>query len=244
MHRAGITCKRVSAKHSVKDDHAFLWKHAIFGYLPSRNPSTDQDENLHDWLRRRAYLMCQKWFESVGWGRPHTWVKYNLKNFSISTLLYLFFSCMPLQTRRLNRFARTMAQTTRFAVRKCLLGVALIRNYISGSKPPKNPKFWNRNAKFPAKSIHSNNFWTVGDRRKISTDRLYKIGVGESNRDVISAAGRHLAVKTTSGLILKVLKSRITCERFEIDEKCQCNTNRKPMSGYRLVTLDVLRSST
>jgi hypothetical protein len=43
-----ITCKRVSAKHSVKDDHAFLWKHAIFSHLPSRNPSTDQDETLHD----------------------------------------------------------------------------------------------------------------------------------------------------------------------------------------------------
>ena len=25
-----ITCKRGSAKHSVKDDHAFLWEHAIF----------------------------------------------------------------------------------------------------------------------------------------------------------------------------------------------------------------------
>ena len=33
-----ITCKRASAKHSVKDDHAFLWEHAIFRYLPSRNP--------------------------------------------------------------------------------------------------------------------------------------------------------------------------------------------------------------
>jgi hypothetical protein len=43
-----ITCRRGSAKHSVKDDHAFLWKHAIFRHLPSRNPSTDQDEVLHD----------------------------------------------------------------------------------------------------------------------------------------------------------------------------------------------------
>jgi hypothetical protein len=31
-------------KHSVKDDHAFLRKHAIFRHLPSRNPETDQDE--------------------------------------------------------------------------------------------------------------------------------------------------------------------------------------------------------
>ena len=43
-----ITCKRGSAKHNVKDYHAFLWEHAIFRYPPSRNPSTDQDEILHD----------------------------------------------------------------------------------------------------------------------------------------------------------------------------------------------------
>jgi hypothetical protein len=44
---AAITCKR-AALSSVKDDHTFLWKHAIFRHLPSRNPSTDQDEILHD----------------------------------------------------------------------------------------------------------------------------------------------------------------------------------------------------
>jgi hypothetical protein len=43
-----VTCKRGSAKHSVKDDHAFLWKHAIFRRLPSRNPLTDQDQILYD----------------------------------------------------------------------------------------------------------------------------------------------------------------------------------------------------
>ena len=73
-----------------------------------------------------------------------------------------------------------------------------------GDKPPKNPKFWNRNAKFPAKSMHSNNFWTVRDRQKISIDSLYKIGVVESNGDVIFGIGRHPAAKTTSGPILKL----------------------------------------
>jgi hypothetical protein len=66
-----ITWKRGSAKHSVKDDHAFLWKHAIFRYLPSRYPSPDQDEILHDWWCRQGYALCQKWNESVGWKRPH-----------------------------------------------------------------------------------------------------------------------------------------------------------------------------
>jgi hypothetical protein len=37
-----ITSKRGSAKHSVNDDHAFLWKEAIFSHLSSQNPSTDQ----------------------------------------------------------------------------------------------------------------------------------------------------------------------------------------------------------
>ena len=35
-------------------------------------------------------------------------------------------------------------------------------------------------------------------------DRLYKVGVGESNGDVIFALGRHIAAKTTSGPILKL----------------------------------------
>ena len=65
-------------------------------------------------------------------GGPTDRVKYNLKNFSYYTLPYFtfFYSCMPLQPKPLNRFARTIAQTTRLAVRNCLLGVALIRNYI------------------------------------------------------------------------------------------------------------------
>jgi hypothetical protein len=100
---------------------------------------------------------------------------------------------MPLQSQRLNRSARTMTQTTRFAIRKCLSGVALIRNYISGSKPP---NFGTRMPNFQPHQ-HSNNFWTVRDRRKISRDSLYKIEVGESNGEVISALGRHLASKTT-----------------------------------------------
>jgi hypothetical protein len=43
-----ITCKRVSAKRSVKDDFAFLWEHASFsGYPPNENPLTDRSEILH-----------------------------------------------------------------------------------------------------------------------------------------------------------------------------------------------------
>ena len=31
----------------------------------------------------------------------------------------------------------------------------------------------------------------------------------------------------------KTVKTRITCERLQIDEKCQCNTNSKPKSSRR-----------
>jgi hypothetical protein len=81
-------------------------------------------------------------------------------------------------------------------------------------KTPKNLKFWSPNAEFAVKSIHSNNFWTVRDRQNISTDHLYKIGVGESNSGVFSPVGRRqLAAKTISGSILKLWKSRITAGR-------------------------------
>jgi hypothetical protein len=113
-----------------------------------------------------------------------------------------------------------------------------------GVKTPQNPQFWNWDAQFPAKSIHSNNCWTLRGKWKIPTDCLYKIGIGESYREAISVVGRHPATKTTSGPILKALQSRLTCERLEIDEKLQCNTKRRPMSGYWMGTSDLLRNVT
>jgi hypothetical protein len=40
--------QRVSAKHGVKDDFAFLWEHAIFRHPPNKNPLTDRSEILHN----------------------------------------------------------------------------------------------------------------------------------------------------------------------------------------------------
>jgi hypothetical protein len=80
---------------------------------------------------------CAKksWNRLYGGGPTDRW---NITSKTLLTILYLtFFYCKPLQPKRLNRSARTMAQTTRFAVRKCLLGVAIIRNCISKSKSPK-----------------------------------------------------------------------------------------------------------
>jgi hypothetical protein len=39
--------QRVSAKHGVKDDFAFLWEHAIFRHPPNKNPLTDRSAILN-----------------------------------------------------------------------------------------------------------------------------------------------------------------------------------------------------
>jgi hypothetical protein len=44
---AQVTCKRGSAKHSVKHDFAFVHKHAIFRHPLNKNSMTDQTEILH-----------------------------------------------------------------------------------------------------------------------------------------------------------------------------------------------------
>jgi hypothetical protein len=58
----------------------------------------------------------------------------------------------------------------------------------------------------------------VRDGRKISTGRLYKVGVEESNGDVISAVGRHLAAETNfqsnpAGLKISVNLLKVTDRR-------------------------------
>jgi hypothetical protein len=48
LRRAFHHVQRVSAKHGVKDDFAFLWEHAIFRHPPNKNPLTDGSEILHN----------------------------------------------------------------------------------------------------------------------------------------------------------------------------------------------------
>ncbi len=66
------------------------------------------------------------------------------------------------------------------------------------------------------------------DRRKLSIDQLNEIGVAESNGDVISGLGRHLAAEFTF--------SQITRKPSQTDENCQWTTYRKLGSGNRTVT--------
>jgi hypothetical protein len=87
------------------------------------------------------------------------------------TLLY-FFSPPSLQTRPLNRFARTISQTTRIAPRKCLLGVSSMKKIFTGEYP--FPKIFKGH--FTRKSKQSNNFGQVKDNRKIPKPTYTKSG--------------------------------------------------------------------
>ena len=140
-------------------------------------------------------------------------MKYNLNFRAIPYITLPFFFCsMPLHPIRLNRFTSTMAQTTRFGVRKCLLEVALIRydtiRYTFRGQNPQKPKILEPECQISSQinTLEQLLNELKRDRRKISTHSLYKIGVGESNGNVIFGLGRHLAAKTTSGPILKIVK--------------------------------------
>lgn len=129
----------------------------------------------HFKLRLRPHLMYTKssWNQLIGRScSSYADEIYVLILFSYTVFTLLCansFSCMPLQTRRINRFVCSMVQTTRFGLRMCLLRVALIRNYI---------------CRVSTKSILSKNFWTIGGRLKTPMVRLNKIGFGELNRGV------------------------------------------------------------
>ncbi len=69
-----ITCKRGSAKHCVKDDFAFLWKHLNFGY--PRNENFDQDNTLHSSLGCLKDPDCKNGEDGLA-GHLHEWVKCN-----------------------------------------------------------------------------------------------------------------------------------------------------------------------
>ena len=74
-----------------------------------------------------------------------------------------------------------------------------------GVKNPRKPQILETGCQISSQiNIHEQLLNGIRDRRKISIDSLYKIGVGESNGDIIFALGRHLAAKTTSGPILKL----------------------------------------
>jgi hypothetical protein len=74
--KQNITCKRGSTMNRViRTTTLFICKHAVIRHLPSRNPSTDQYEILHNWLHPRDYAMCRKMFRVGSLKAAHRWVK-------------------------------------------------------------------------------------------------------------------------------------------------------------------------
>jgi hypothetical protein len=140
----------------------------------------------------------------ISWlGRPNRWMKYNLKNFS--SLLH-FIAPPFLVNLRADQTAQPVCMHDDSNDAVCCKEIhfedriAMKLNF-EVKTCQQTRKLGNPNAKFPAKSKHSNNFCTVRARRKTSTDCLYDIGVEISNGDVISAAGcflGNIVAKTTS----------------------------------------------
>jgi hypothetical protein len=84
--RVGITCKRGSAKDSVKDEHADTYD--LSGTCQTETPQPINMKFARELIREGAYLMCQKWLELFGWGRSSQMGEYTFKTF-IFTLPYL-----------------------------------------------------------------------------------------------------------------------------------------------------------
>jgi hypothetical protein len=148
--------QRVSAKHGVKYDFAFLWEHTItcsalalstvlrttslsYGNMPfsgTHPTKTPWPIVLKfctiDYVGETTKPAKNDWNRLARGGSPYSW---NISIYTLPylTLLYLFFVSLPsLQTRPLNRFARTISQTTRIAPRKCLLGVSSMKKIFHG----------------------------------------------------------------------------------------------------------------
>lgn len=78
---------------------------------------------------------------------------------------------------------RLKAQMTRFAARKCFLGVALLPRSIYGFEICKIPLF-DPKVLLSSQMEKSNNFLFVTDRKQMSTHHVYKVGSG--NRSDVS----------------------------------------------------------
>jgi hypothetical protein len=226
-------------------------KHAIFGRLPSRNPSTNQNEiSTIDYAGEVTQCAKNGWNRLAGGGPTDRWnitsktcLTYNLLYFFIRACLYTAETVKPICTHD--------GSNDVVCYKEVPFGVALIRNTFRGPNPPKTPHFGTGLLNFqPNHARHSNSFWTIRDMKIFIRPRAYifKLEVLESKREAISTLGRHLAAKTTSGPILDEWKSPIVYvigERYR-RKTSTYNTNSKPMSGLGLsigYTSDLLQSS-
>jgi hypothetical protein len=137
-----ITCQRGSARQCCKGHVSFLWEKPIFDPSHKPNPLSSNDKKLHDWFRWWPKPMCKLPLQSVRYGCPHAYAKYNdFVTFSFDIFLYFFSRNRVTAERSVAQTCMT-AQTTRVDARTCIFGVSLMYACIKGSRIPKrNPKF-------------------------------------------------------------------------------------------------------
>jgi hypothetical protein len=114
--------------------------------------------------------LCQKGLESVCLGDPAG--RWNITWKFFITILYLtlpfftfFNSCMCLQPKRLDRFTRTMTQTTRFAVSSAFWGSHWYKITFRVQNSQKTPNFWTRMPNFQSNQYIRINFerWEIDE---------------------------------------------------------------------------------
>jgi hypothetical protein len=121
-------------------------------------------------LMAKCFITCKrgsdlKWFTKSSWNR-FIWDgsscgqnKYICPFSNYRPTLPYLCSCMPLQTRWINRFARSNDAVW---IKNVPFDGGVNKKLHLGSLKSTNTPSFTPNAEFPAKSIHSNNFWTVG----------------------------------------------------------------------------------
>lgn len=112
----------VALRHSIKNTTISLWEHAIFGKPVKQNLISKQQRRnffIHLIIRNETPSMYHELL-SVGLGSFTE--RRNVSSFFCMRLypLYDIFPPNRLQTRQVNRFEGTKAQTTLFGPTKCL----------------------------------------------------------------------------------------------------------------------------
>jgi hypothetical protein len=173
--------QRVSAKHGVKDDCAFLWEHAIFRHPPNKIPLTDRSEILHSWLVGKTTKHAKNGYNRMGrGGSPYRW---NISMYTLPylTLLYFTYFFVTKPTDQTTEPICTHDISNDADCSKEVPFRGLIDEKSFTRKYP-FPKIFKGH--FTCKSKKTNNFGQVKDNRKIPKQTYTKSG--SSNRTVTS----------------------------------------------------------
>ena len=153
-----ITCKRGSAKHSVKDDHALIPMGTCdFQVSPQPKPLNRSRWNFARLITSASLRDVPK-MVLIGWLGAAPQIGEIQPQNSYNTLLYLFLFLYASTAQTAEPICTHNGSNDAVCCKEVPFGGRVDTKLHLGVKTPENPKFWNRGAKFPAKSIHSNNF--------------------------------------------------------------------------------------